>query len=80
MVVMLVEHWRRKSMSEADEDWTAGRLIVVVNHEGQYSIWPASKPMPGGWERAGKEGSKSECLEYIGQVWTDMTPKSLRQS
>jgi MbtH protein len=52
---------------------------VVVNHEEQYSIWPSEKENPLGWKDAGKSGLKSECLEYIKEVWTDMRPLSLRQ-
>ena len=50
---------------------------VVVNHEEQYSIWPTAKEMPLGWKEVGKIGKKSECLEYIDEVWTDMRPLSL---
>jgi MbtH protein len=53
---------------------------VVVNHEEQYSIWVAGKPIPAGWRAVGKEGPKSECLAYIEEVWTDMRPLSLRKS
>lgn len=52
---------------------------VVVNHEEQYSIWPAYKDVPPGWRTAGKEGTKDECLSYISEVWTDMRPASLRR-
>lgn len=52
---------------------------VVVNHEEQYSIWPADRENPAGWRDAGKSGSKSECLAYINEVWTDMRPLSLRK-
>lgn len=52
---------------------------VVINHEGQYSIWPTSLEIPRGWKEAGKQGSKAECLEYIQEVWTDMRPSSLNQ-
>jgi MbtH protein len=52
---------------------------VVVNHEEQYSIWPASRDLPLGWRDAGKSGLKAECLEYVKDVWTDMRPLSLRQ-
>ncbi len=52
---------------------------VVVNHEEQYSIWPAVKSNPPGWRDAGKSGTKSECLAYIREVWTDMRPLSLRK-
>jgi MbtH protein len=52
---------------------------VVLNHEEQYSIWPASKQNPLGWNDAGKSGSKQECLAYIKEVWTDITPLSVRK-
>lgn len=52
---------------------------VVVNLEEQYSIWPAGRELPLGWNEAGKQGTKEECLTYIGQVWTDMRPLSLRK-
>jgi len=62
---------------------------VVVNHEEQYSIWPVDRKIPGGWhdvadaevkgfaDLPGLIGSKSECLRYIEEVWTDMRPLSL---
>lgn len=52
---------------------------VVVNHEEQYSIWPAERESPPGWRDAGKGGTKAECLAYIAAVWTDMRPLSVRQ-
>jgi len=52
---------------------------VVVNHEEQYSIWPVGRELPLGWQAAGKEGTKQECLDYIEEVWTDMRPLSLRR-
>jgi MbtH protein len=52
---------------------------AVVNHEEQYSIWPADKALPLGWRDAGKEGPKAEVLAFIDQVWTDMRPLSLRR-
>ena len=52
---------------------------VVMNHEEQYSIWPADRGNPLGWSDAGKSGSKQECLDYVKEVWTDMRPLSLRR-
>jgi MbtH protein len=52
---------------------------VVVNSEEQYSIWRADREPPQGWREVGKVGSKEECLAYIGEVWTDMRPLSVRQ-
>jgi MbtH protein len=62
---------------EENEDQTIYK--VVVNHEEQYSIWPADRDNPLGWRDAGKVGLKSECLAYIKEVWTDMTPLSIRK-
>ncbi len=59
--------------------WDDGILEVVVNHEEQYSIWPAHREPPAGWRKAGKQGTKAECLAYIDEVWTDMRPLSLRE-
>ncbi len=53
---------------------------VVMNHEEQYSIWPADRENPLGWTDVGKSGSKDECLAYIKEVWTDMRPLSLRKA
>jgi MbtH protein len=52
---------------------------VVVNGEEQYSIWPAHRENPLGWNDVGKSGTKQECLAYIKEVWTDMRPLSLRK-
>ena len=53
---------------------------VVLNHEEQYSIWPAERENALGWRDAGKTGTKDECLAYIKEVWTDMRPLSLRKA
>jgi MbtH protein len=65
-------------MAEDDEEDTT-QYRVVVNHEEQYSIWPAARPAPNGWREIDKTGTRAECLAYIGQVWTDITPLSVRQ-
>jgi uncharacterized protein YbdZ (MbtH family) len=67
-------------MSWQDPDREDNRIYkVVVNHEEQYSIWPADRENPLGWNDAGKTGPKAECLDYIKEVWTDMRPLSLRK-
>ncbi|MFD0727392.1 MbtH family protein [Lysobacter brunescens] len=60
-----------------DDDST--RYQVVVNHEEQYSIWPADRALPIGWQADGFSGTKTECLAHIEAVWTDMRPLSLRR-
>jgi len=51
---------------------------VVRNDEEQYSIWPECQTLPAGWTAEGFSGSADACLGYIGRVWTDMRPRSLR--
>jgi len=63
--------------TDESEDTTNYR--VVVNHEEQYSIWPADREAPLGWRDGGKTGSKAECLAYVKEIWTDMRPLSLRK-
>lgn len=50
-----------------------GRYAVVINHEEQYSVIREGDPVPRGWKTTGREGTKTECLEFIEEVWTDMT-------
>lgn len=52
---------------------------VVVNHEEQYSIWPADRENPLGWKDVGHSGLKAECLAHIETIWQDMRPLSLRR-
>jgi MbtH protein len=63
-------------MSDKSDDTM--RYKVVVNHEEQYSIWPAQRENALGWQDAGQAGAKADCLAYIETVWTDMRPLSLR--
>jgi uncharacterized protein YbdZ (MbtH family) len=62
-----------------DEEDDTRIYKVVVNHEEQYSIWPADRDNPLGWREVGRSGPKAECLAYIEEVWTDMRPLSLRK-
>ena len=64
---------------ERDEMEDVTVYTVVMNHEEQYSIWPAERDLPLGWNTVGKTGTKKECLAYIEEVWTDMRPLSLRK-
>lgn len=63
----------------ADDFETTMVYQVVVNHEEQYSIWPAHRELPLGWRSVGPEGPKADCLAYIKEVWTDMRPLSVRR-
>lgn len=50
---------------------------VLINDEGQYSIWPQKKATPAGWKEKGFEGSKDDVAKFIDENWTDMRPASL---
>lgn len=65
-------------MSREERDTTT-EYLVVLNHEEQYSIWPAELDVPAGWRAVGPRGIKEVCLKYIEEVWTDMRPLSLRK-
>jgi len=66
-------------MSEEGDDDTM-LYKVVLNHEEQYSLWPAHRENAPGWRDAGIEGTRAICLAHIDVVWTDMRPLSLRQA
>lgn len=58
-------------------DADTGEFLILVNDEGQYSLWPAFRETPAGWRRAGVAGARQACLEWIEANWTDMRPQSL---
>ena len=63
-------------MANPFEDET-GEFIVLVNSEGQYSLWPTFREVPPGWTVVGPRGKRQECLDWIAANWTDMRPLSL---
>ncbi|WP_406152060.1 MbtH family protein [Streptomyces sp. NBC_01012] len=50
---------------------------VLVNDEGQHSLWPAFAEVPDGWRVAHDEDSREACMTYIEKNWTDLRPRSL---
>ena len=62
-----------------DETEDQRAYIVLINDEEQYSLWPKGKDIPRGWRAVGKEGTRTECSQYVDEVWTDMRPLSLRK-
>jgi MbtH protein len=53
---------------------------VLINEEGQYSIWPAGQKSPDGWTEVGPTGTKAECTAYVDANWLDMRPISLQKA
>ena len=54
-----------------------GTYVVLINDEGQYSLWPDFIDVPAGWTSVHEPASRQTCLDYINQNWTDMRPRSL---
>jgi MbtH protein len=51
--------------------------LVLINDEGQYSLWPATAATPAGWTIVHESDSRQACLDYVKEHWTDMRPRSL---
>ncbi|MFD6342056.1 MbtH family protein [Streptomyces sp. NPDC060131] len=51
--------------------------LVLVNMEGQHSVWPTFADVPKGWEVVFGPRRRHECLDFVETNWTDMRPKSL---
>ncbi|MFF4160350.1 MbtH family protein [Streptomyces sp. NPDC001678] len=54
-----------------------GTFLVLVNDEGQHSLWPSFSDVPAGWAIARGPGTRAEALAHVEENWTDMRPKSL---
>ena len=57
-----------------------GTYLVLVNDEGQHSLWPSFVAVPAGWKVALDESSRDACLDYVNANWTDLRPRSLIRS
>ncbi|WP_329533005.1 MbtH family protein [Streptomyces sp. NBC_01450] len=55
-----------------------GTFSVLVNSEGQHSLWPSFAEVPAGWEPTLTDATRQECLAHVDATWTDMRPASLR--
>ncbi|WP_237518896.1 AMP-binding protein, partial [Streptomyces sp. SID5910] len=52
---------------------------VVLNGEGQYSLWWAGRELPVGWQAEGTSGTRERCLARVQEVWADPRPAGLRR-
>jgi MbtH protein len=57
-----------------------GVYHVLINGEGQHSLWPSFIEVPKGWTIIQKADSRAACLDFINKHWTDMRPNSLIES
>lgn len=51
--------------------------VVLVNEEGQHSLWPVGIDVPPGWDTTFGSDTRQACLDHIERTWTDMRPRSL---
>ncbi|MEU3290634.1 MbtH family protein [Streptomyces longwoodensis] len=58
-------------------DNSDGTFLVLVNDEGQHSLWPSFAEVPAGWTVALGQSDRQTCLAYVEEHWTDMRPLSL---
>ena len=65
------------SINPFDDDNAS--FLVLVNDEGQHSLWPTFSDVPAGWRVVYGEADRAACLDYIEQNWTDIRPRSLRE-
>jgi MbtH protein len=65
-------------MSTNPFDDENGRFYVLVNEEGQHSLWPSFIPAPSGWRIVFGEDSRPACVDHIERHWADMRPRSLQ--
>ncbi|MEH6373568.1 MbtH family protein [Streptomyces sp. KLMMK] len=54
-----------------------GSYVVLANAERQHSLWPAKIDVPAGWSTVFGAGTRTACLDYVEENWTDMRPASL---
>ncbi len=67
-------------MNDTDPEADDRIWRVVKNHEEQFSIWPADRELPLGWNEEGTQGPREACLDHIETIWTDMRPLSVRRA
>ena len=67
-------------MSTNPFDDDNGTFYVLVNDEEQHSLWPTFVDVPAGWRVGDGESNRADCLAWVEENWTDMRPRSLRES
>lgn len=69
-------------MSDNPFDDAEGRFLVLVNDEGQHSLWPTFANVPAGWAvvyGAPDGADRDSALRYVDDNWQDLRPRSLRE-
>lgn len=64
-------------MNPFDDD--SALFLVLVNDEGQHSLWPTFARVPEGWTTVLEASPRQVCLDHVETHWTDLRPRSLVQ-
>ncbi|MFI0982563.1 MbtH family protein [Streptomyces sp. NPDC021093] len=54
-----------------------GTFLVLVNDEGQHSLWPEFAAVPEGWAVVLGASDRPACVAYVEENWQDLRPRSL---
>ncbi|MEK2490877.1 amino acid adenylation domain-containing protein [Kitasatospora purpeofusca] len=49
----------------------SGRHAVLVNEDGQYTIWPGDFTVPSGWRTVFGPAGRAECRGYVEREWRE---------
>ncbi|MEU8180132.1 MbtH family protein [Micromonospora sp. NPDC049044] len=58
-------------------DDSDGIFRVLVNDDGQYSLWPSFAAVPAGWRVVLDEATHEAAARYIDATWTDLRPRGI---
>ncbi|MFE2636484.1 MbtH family protein [Streptomyces scopuliridis] len=67
-------------MSTNPFDDSDGVFHVLVNDEGQHSLWPSFSPAPAGWTAVLSDVDRETAIDFVNEHWTDMRPRTLRET
>jgi uncharacterized protein YbdZ (MbtH family) len=55
-----------------------GEFLVLVNDDGQHSLWPSFAAVPAGWQTVFGPADRSACTDHVERHWTDIRPGAAR--
>lgn len=63
---------------DEEEDTTTYRVLISEDRKA-YAMLPDNQRPPLGWQDAGVQGPKAECLKYVQEAWADVWSLSLSE-